>query len=201
MRTNIEHFRLELGLSYAEVSRELARRGHKIPPLGLRRIEAGERRVDVDDLVALALVLDVNPSALLFPRELGSSVGCALTGYPESWLDTRMVWQWGNGLRSLTQRMSSEAGRRFHERVRPREVLNDEERFDRRKTWTRVKLLEWEEQCAGWSDEDRKDGKGESEYHNADIEQLRTLDPDDDEGWARQAFDPAPPLPPQVPRG
>ena len=60
-------FREARNLGYAALSRRLAALGRKIPPLALRRIEAGERRVDVDDLVALAVALDVTPLALLLP--------------------------------------------------------------------------------------------------------------------------------------
>lgn len=59
---------------YAELSRKLAEMGREIPPLGLRRIETGERRVDVDDLVALALALDLSPLALLLPTDTSSLV-------------------------------------------------------------------------------------------------------------------------------
>lgn len=46
-------------LSFAELSRRCTKRGRDIPPLGLRRIEACERRVDVDDLAAIADSLGV----------------------------------------------------------------------------------------------------------------------------------------------
>jgi transcriptional regulator with XRE-family HTH domain len=59
--------RLRGNLSYNELSRRLADIGRDIPPLGLRRIEAGTRRVDVDDLMALAVVLGVSPIKLLMP--------------------------------------------------------------------------------------------------------------------------------------
>lgn len=41
--------------------------GRGIPPLGLRNIEAGTRRVDVDDLMALAAALGTSPITLLSP--------------------------------------------------------------------------------------------------------------------------------------
>ena len=62
----------ERRLSYAELSRKLAELGREIPPLGLRRIESGDRRVDADDLVALALALNVSPLALLFSTDAGA---------------------------------------------------------------------------------------------------------------------------------
>src|SRR3954454_23683106 len=42
--------------------------GRPILASGLGKIESGERRVDVDDLVALAVALDVSPVRLLLPR-------------------------------------------------------------------------------------------------------------------------------------
>jgi hypothetical protein len=61
--TNVRRYRGDT--SYAELSRRLTEIGRPIPPLGLRHIEAGNRRVDVDDLVALGVALDIAPLALL----------------------------------------------------------------------------------------------------------------------------------------
>lgn len=54
-------------LPYTELSERLTSLGRPIPVLGLRRIERGERRVDVDDLVALGRALGVPPLLLLLP--------------------------------------------------------------------------------------------------------------------------------------
>jgi transcriptional regulator with XRE-family HTH domain len=56
-----------MGWGYARLSRELTKVGRDIPSLGLSRIESGERRVDVDDLTALAVVFGVSPITLLMP--------------------------------------------------------------------------------------------------------------------------------------
>jgi transcriptional regulator with XRE-family HTH domain len=48
-----------------ELSARLAKVGRPILPSGVTKIEQGSRRVDADDLVALALVLDVTPNRLL----------------------------------------------------------------------------------------------------------------------------------------
>jgi hypothetical protein len=62
----------------------------------LRRIEAGDRRVDVDDLVALALALDVSPLALLLPTEASSLV-------PEGdRYAAERIWDWARGHQALT---------------------------------------------------------------------------------------------------
>jgi transcriptional regulator with XRE-family HTH domain len=93
---NVRHFREARRLSYAELSRQLADIGRDIPPLGLRRIESGERRVDVDDLVALALALGVSPLALLLPTEASSLVPDGDSYSPER------LWDWARGHQTLT---------------------------------------------------------------------------------------------------
>lgn len=56
--------------TYQELSERLAELGRPIPTLGLSRIEKGNRRVDVADLIALSIALDVNPVALLLPADV-----------------------------------------------------------------------------------------------------------------------------------
>lgn len=54
--------------TYTRLSRALLTDcGVYIPPLGLRRIEKGDRRVDVDELVAFAKLVGVTPGQLLVP--------------------------------------------------------------------------------------------------------------------------------------
>lgn len=63
----VARWRTGLNLTYAELSRHLAGAGRTIGVLGLSRIEKYERRIDVDDLLALAFVFGVSPSDLLQP--------------------------------------------------------------------------------------------------------------------------------------
>ena len=65
---NVQHHRTVTGITYVELSRRLADLGREIAVQGLRNIEAAERRVDVDDLVALAFALDVPVDSLLGPN-------------------------------------------------------------------------------------------------------------------------------------
>ncbi|MEV6135033.1 helix-turn-helix transcriptional regulator [Nocardia sp. NPDC051990] len=63
-----------LGLNYIELAQRLqqvgiARRG--LDRVALKKIEEGERRVDTDELVALAIALDVSLITLLMPLEAG----------------------------------------------------------------------------------------------------------------------------------
>jgi transcriptional regulator with XRE-family HTH domain len=62
---NIKAHRLRQDVAYAELSRRLEELGRPIATLGLSRIEGEKRRVDVDDLVAIARALAVNPLHLL----------------------------------------------------------------------------------------------------------------------------------------
>lgn len=68
---NIEALRTYQNLSYAELSRRLERAGQPIPILGLRRIESLDRKVDADDLCAIAAALNVAPITLLMPNVRG----------------------------------------------------------------------------------------------------------------------------------
>lgn len=69
---NMERFRKVQGLSYVELSRRMKELGRPIAPLGLTRIRDLQRRVDVDDLVALAHALCLDPGDLLRPAPEGS---------------------------------------------------------------------------------------------------------------------------------
>ncbi len=64
---NVRAWRVKRGMSTYDVARELGKIGWPIAPTGVLRIEQCERRVDVDDLLALAVVLGVNVNMLLWP--------------------------------------------------------------------------------------------------------------------------------------
>jgi transcriptional regulator with XRE-family HTH domain len=62
---NLAHFRKLRGLTYEQLAAILSDRNHSISALALSRVERLQRRVDVDDLVALADALNLSPLALL----------------------------------------------------------------------------------------------------------------------------------------
>ncbi|WP_205538735.1 helix-turn-helix domain-containing protein [Mycobacterium kyogaense] len=70
VRSNLIRIREKRRMPVTELSERMKDAGRPIPALGLRRIEAGERRVDVDDLFALALALQISPITLLMPYPL-----------------------------------------------------------------------------------------------------------------------------------
>lgn len=89
--------RLRGVMTYAELGRRLEAVGRPIPPLGLRRMEAGERRVDVDDLMALATVLGVSPLTLLLPQGEESDT----TDFAGAPVRNDHLWQWALGSKAL----------------------------------------------------------------------------------------------------
>lgn len=82
VRANVIAQRQRKNLSYAQLSRKLKGAGRAIPELGLRRIEEGDRRVDVDDLMALAAAFNVSPIALLVPEATSEFDLVEVTGRP-----------------------------------------------------------------------------------------------------------------------
>lgn len=83
-------------MQYKELSEKLTAVGRAIPPLGLRRIEAGERRVDVDDLMALAVVFGVSPLTLLLPSDGSAQLASPLTGAGRD-VAHNVQWLWATG--------------------------------------------------------------------------------------------------------
>jgi 8-oxo-dGTP pyrophosphatase MutT (NUDIX family) len=98
---NLEQLRRARKLSYRELSDRLRELGRPIPTLGLSRIEKGTRRVDADDLVALAIALRVNPAALLLPRTGGMEEQIELT--PNVRRSMLRAWRWMDGAGPLPE--------------------------------------------------------------------------------------------------
>lgn len=95
--SNVRRLRTTLGWSTYEVSAMLKDAGRPIAASSITNIEAGRRRVDADDLVALAVVFGVNPSALLLPVDESGSI--ELTG--GGTVAGATVWEWADGERPL----------------------------------------------------------------------------------------------------
>lgn len=82
-----------LNLSYTRLSELLKERADwSINPVGIRRLEAGERRISADDLVALAVALGVSPATLLMPYTTERAERVLATGTgPQS---AEGLWRW-----------------------------------------------------------------------------------------------------------
>ncbi|WP_199564903.1 helix-turn-helix domain-containing protein [Spongiactinospora rosea] len=93
---NIKALRDARGISVRALSARVTELGRPILASGIHKIEQGQRRVDSDELVALALALDVSPNRLLLPGTAGTAAGVELT--PEVSSPTEdAAWRWATG--------------------------------------------------------------------------------------------------------
>lgn len=100
LAANIKRYRGDR-VSLRELEGRLEKLGMKISASGLQKVEAGTRRVDADELMALAVALNVNPNALLFPaNSFSDDMSEQVTAVPKGQTEGE-VWEWANGLRLL----------------------------------------------------------------------------------------------------
>ncbi len=92
---NVRALRKARGLDLSDLSTRLADLGHPISVSGLSKLETGSRRVDVDDLAALAVALDVSPPRLLMPATADRSERIMLTPTVRATEDA--AWRWATG--------------------------------------------------------------------------------------------------------
>lgn len=92
---NVATFRRDRGLSLAALSQRLAEitDDRRYPTSTLSEIERGRRRVDVDDLMALAAALHEPPSSLLMPRD-PSELDEVVTSATRHPIQTWRLWDW-----------------------------------------------------------------------------------------------------------
>lgn len=93
---NVRALRRARGLELSHLSERLERLGQPISLAGLSRLELGQRRVDVDDLMALALALDVTPLRLLLTATADAD---PVFVTPRTDPSTREAWEWATGER------------------------------------------------------------------------------------------------------
>lgn len=89
---NVARLREEQNLTFAELSRRLQAADNPIPELGLRNIEREKRKVDVDDLMALAYVLQVSPAHILMPHTPRPDDVHPVTAFGEH--TAHDIWAW-----------------------------------------------------------------------------------------------------------
>jgi transcriptional regulator with XRE-family HTH domain len=90
---NVARIRSYRSLTTVQLSKLLAEVGRPITPSSITKIELGQRQVNVDDLIALAVVLGVNPSALLIPNTLDGEVEITAVGV----VNLVDAWDWLDG--------------------------------------------------------------------------------------------------------
>lgn len=97
MAANLKRLREARKLSLRDLAARLKEAGHEINPDGLNRAEKGTRLVNADELVALAVQLNVNPTALLLPFKASGEI--ELSGFGP--VDASVAWDWADGKRPL----------------------------------------------------------------------------------------------------
>jgi len=94
---NIRAARQAIGMDLRTLSKLLTDAGRKLSPSGISKLEAGDRRVDVDDLTVIAYLLRTTPAAFLTPPDAASGV----TGVPGEYLPEE-IEKWMQGWLTLT---------------------------------------------------------------------------------------------------
>lgn len=103
---NLKLIRTQRGLSTYQLADRLKGIGWPIAQTGLARIENAQRQVNVDDLLALSIVLDVSPGRLLLPDDI-SVPGVEKVYYvvtPETRAEISNLWRWMTGEEPLVLR-------------------------------------------------------------------------------------------------
>lgn len=103
---NVKRLRKARGWSLRVLSEQLSAVGRGLSQDAINKIENGSeqgtgkqiRRVDVDDLVALAVVFEVNPSTLLLPDTTSGETEVTGVAGP---VPAEDAWKWADGKRPL----------------------------------------------------------------------------------------------------
>lgn len=95
---NVKQLRKDRGLKLSEVAGRVTDLGRPMSLNTVSKIERGERQVSVDDLVALAIALDVSPNRLLLTPTSGEE-RVELTR--DSGATAETVWRWATGEHAL----------------------------------------------------------------------------------------------------
>jgi transcriptional regulator with XRE-family HTH domain len=98
---NVKRLRVGRELTYTQLSERLAGAGSQLTPVAVRRIEDKKRRVTVDDLMSLAVALDVWPITLLMPASLRADSLVTCTGLDEP-IAAERLWDWLEGTAALS---------------------------------------------------------------------------------------------------
>jgi transcriptional regulator with XRE-family HTH domain len=98
---NVQRLRKRRELSIYQLSALLREAGRPITPAAVGKIERQQRQVTVDDLMTLAIVFGVSPSALLLPMEDAPNRVVEITGAGTLPVHADVAWDWMDGKRPL----------------------------------------------------------------------------------------------------
>jgi transcriptional regulator with XRE-family HTH domain len=95
---NVEAVRRRRGLSQQQLATRLAELGRPMQASAVAKVESGDRRVDVDDLAAFAVALNVPVARLLLPDVDEDGLVEVVPAYS---VPMWSAWQWATAERSL----------------------------------------------------------------------------------------------------
>ena len=90
---NVRRLRKEQNLGLRGLATKLAEAGRPLTHSAVDQIEQGKRRVDVDDLIALAAALGVSPITLLMPGMLNED-SAKMVEVARCHLSVGRLWRW-----------------------------------------------------------------------------------------------------------
>jgi len=99
---NVKRLRDQRNLGLRGLSKKLGEVGRPLGHAAVDQIEKGTRRVDVDDLMALAAALGVSPATLLMPDVKTGQDAVGVTGHPDS-VSARRAWSWFAHARPISE--------------------------------------------------------------------------------------------------
>jgi transcriptional regulator with XRE-family HTH domain len=99
VRDSIKRIRQDRGFTGAQLAALLGALGRPMLGTAVNKIETGARRVDVDDLVAIALALNTTPNRLLLNDPADRRDRIEMT--PEVTAAGFQAWAWANGVQTL----------------------------------------------------------------------------------------------------
>jgi transcriptional regulator with XRE-family HTH domain len=97
---NVARLREKRNLGLRGLAKKLGDAGRPLTHSAVDQIEKGKRRVDVDDLVALAVALDVSPATLLMPANTDMFTAIVATGVNGT-VSAKRLWNWLNASYAL----------------------------------------------------------------------------------------------------
>ena len=153
---NISRTRKNASMTLEMLSERLTERGWPLSVAALYRLETGERRIDVDDITALAAVLNTSPAVLLNPggTQLTGLIEALLPEEIAAWLsgttkidDRSLQSFWERDLKTTESRLSESTTKAFvvdsesHKKILERNI----EFLERRKELALKRILELQE--------------------------------------------------------
>ncbi len=113
LAANILALRRARNLNQPQLARRMQDQGRAVHATVISKIEQLDRRVDVDDLVALAVALGVTPNRLLLQAGINGDV--ALT--PAETVNADAAWRWACGDQKLSYETIADRPDRFAEQA------------------------------------------------------------------------------------